>query len=686
MQQCRAVNRDQKYIFGRPEFLPHFALYTPLAWLSKFTMAPAGMDYEWADKFTNAWSGVSISMSSLVKKIFDGQEIDLANKVWVLGDFSSIDSCTAKGYGTTGCLLQMDASKLGFANSKSAIVMGMKQCFSTSLSVPFPSMGMGLTGNAAMSAWPLKMCTQNSDCATGQVCNEDLTEAIIDIADPLDELLQDTTSSCRSTKGQNNKGVARMMEYFTGGAKVSETKFAICIPKFSAPDFDNLIDSKAIDPDRDAEVCDLNSNDLWELGSDGNGNPNKCKLKVNGLASYTGVLPGMTDQPSVVFAFPPAESEAYTWPQKTERRVEWVGFNLPAGKVSLKLMRSGEAKDTMEELDNDMNEDYTMKTEVGVASGYYFELCASNGLCFQSGKFSVIAEVKDRPKPKKATQVFAGSADILEDPEAKGVFKAATKTNLATVLRVASHRIEIKDISAATRRSQGIKVMRRDACVRAFTCKIVSHSACSRAMVRTYQVEYLIHPDDTGKDNTSVEDLEERANSDAVRSAVVAGQASYATSAQTDKPNVNKIATDPSYSDVDEARKKQNEVEAANAVLIIVVAVLGGLLGCGCFCCLPVIVFMMRRKRKNGVAVMEAGQTTFAQPVAAPYSAPSAPQSVEPVALPAPPPAQLYPAPQPVPQPVTQQQQVPAVIFCSACGTRNENAKFCEKCGGALSF
>merc|ERR1712216_673323 len=428
-----------------------------------------------------------------------------------------------------GCLLQMDASKLGFANSKSAIVMGMKQCFSTSLSVPFPSMGMGLTGNAAMSAWPLKMCTQNSDCATGQVCNEDLTEAIIDIADPLDELLQDTTSSCRSTKGQNNKGVARMMEYFTGGAKVSETKFAICIPKFSAPDLDNLIDSKAIDPDRDAEVCDLNSNDLWELGSDGNGNPNKCKLKVNGLASYTGVLPGMTDQPSVVFAFPPAESEAYTWPQKTERRVERVSFNLE-GKVSLKLMRNGEAKVTLEDLDNDMNEAYEMGADVDIAPGYYYELCASNGLCFQSGKFSVIAEVKDRPKPKKATQVFAGSADILEDPEAKGVFMAATKTNLATVLRVASHRIEIKDISAATRRSKGIKV------------------------------EYLIHPDDTGKDNTSVEDLEERANSDAVRSAVVAGQASYATSAQTDNPNVNKIATDPSYSDVDEAKKKLQEV------------------------------------------------------------------------------------------------------------------------------
>ena len=116
------------------------------------------------------------------------------------------------------------------------------------------------------------------------------------------------------------------------------------------------------------------------------------------------------------------------------------------------------AKDTLADLENDMNEAYEMGADVEAASGYYFELCASDRRCFQSGKFSVVAEVKDRPKPKKATQVFAGSADILEDPEAKGVFMAATKTNLATALRVASHRIEIKDISAATRRSKGIKV------------------------------------------------------------------------------------------------------------------------------------------------------------------------------------------------------------------------------------
>ena len=88
-------------------------------------------------------------------------------------------------------------------------------------------------------------------------------------------------------------------------------------------------------------------------------------------------------------------------------------FNLPAGKVSVKLMRNGEAKVTLEDLDNDMNEAYEMGADVDIAPGYYYELCASNGLCFQSGKFSVVAEVKDRPKPKKATQVFAGSADIL---------------------------------------------------------------------------------------------------------------------------------------------------------------------------------------------------------------------------------------------------------------------------------
>ena len=207
-------------------------------------------------------------------------------------------------------------------------------------------------------------------------------------------------------------------------------------------------------------------------------------------------------------------------------------------------------------------------------------------------------------------------------------------------------------------------------------------------MVRSHQVEYLIHPDDTGKDNTSVEDLEERANSDAVQSAVVAGQASYATSAQTNNPNVNKIATDDSYSDVDQAKKKLQEVENANAVLVIVAATLGGVFGC---CCLGLgggVVFMMLRKRKAVGGDMEAGPKSVAQPVLQTYPAAPAPQPImqqqqvpQPVSQPV---LQTY-APAPAPQQIMQQQQqVPAAIFCAACGTRNEGGKFCEKCGSPL--
>ena len=123
MQQCRAVNRDEEYVFGRPEFLPHFALYTPLAWLSKLTKPPAGTEYEWADKFTNAWSGVSISMSTLAKKFVLSKDVLDIDDLGLLMDFSNVGSCTAKDYGTIGCMMSMDTSKLGLANANSNMVL-----------------------------------------------------------------------------------------------------------------------------------------------------------------------------------------------------------------------------------------------------------------------------------------------------------------------------------------------------------------------------------------------------------------------------------------------------------------------------------------------------------------------------------------------------------------------------------
>ena len=122
MQQCRAENRNAEYIFGRPEFLPHFALYTPLAWLSKLTKPPEGMEYVWADTFTNAWSGVSISMSTLAKKLVLSKDVLDIDDLGLLMDFSSVDSCTAKGYGTTGCMMSMDTSKLGLKNANTKMV------------------------------------------------------------------------------------------------------------------------------------------------------------------------------------------------------------------------------------------------------------------------------------------------------------------------------------------------------------------------------------------------------------------------------------------------------------------------------------------------------------------------------------------------------------------------------------
>ena len=122
MQQCRAVNRDAEFIFGRPEFLPHFALYTPLAWLSKLTKAPAGKEYEWRDRFTNAWNGVSISMSTLAKKLLYPSGLLESDSWGLLFDFADIDSCTAKGYGTTGCMMSMDTSKLGLKNANTKMV------------------------------------------------------------------------------------------------------------------------------------------------------------------------------------------------------------------------------------------------------------------------------------------------------------------------------------------------------------------------------------------------------------------------------------------------------------------------------------------------------------------------------------------------------------------------------------
>jgi len=456
----------------------------------------AGKEFDiMSQKLLNEWSKLEISMSTLVKKMFT-EVINMKDNqpFWI--DMSSIDTCTAADYSTSGCTMKMDVSNVGFgsAGSNNNVVIGIKQCFSTSLAVPFPSLGMGLMGNAAMTAWPVQACIQNSDCAIGTECATGLglTNAIIGMDDPLDLLLYGSGSNpgeCGSTKSTNNKGIAKVMEYFTGKTQ-DPAQFAFCMPRFTEPNLEKLITS----------TSKVKNVDLW---------------RVNGLSSYKGVLPGITDQPSIVVSFPPSDSESYTWPQKTQRRVEWANFNIPAdAKVTLKLMKANAVVDTKADLTNDMSELYTMSSDVSIGTGYSFAVCASTGVCSSSGKFSVVAEKTDRMPPVKGGQIFpSGGADLTPGTEAYGVFAGAFKTNLAQVLRIASHRVEIDTISATVsgRRS-------------------------------SITVNYVIHPDDTGKDSTTPQDLLVKAESPSVKMGIVSNQATYAASAQTSNADVASIA------------------------------------------------------------------------------------------------------------------------------------------------
>jgi hypothetical protein len=300
-------------------------------------------------------------------------------------DMSSVSTCNAKDYSTRGCAMSMDISKVGVGGVETNAVFGMMQCFSASQAVPFPVISVSLIGgNTALTAWPVKSCSVNTDCPIGLECADGLglTDALKNLYDPFDLLIYGSSDSsppsgsCKSAVSTNNKGMAKIVEYFTGLPQADD-KFAFCLPKFTLPDFEALAEKQPVKYD---------GKDLY---------------KIKGLNSYAGVLPGLTDQPSVVFFFPPADSESYTWPQKMQRRVEWTSFNFQSGaKITLNLRNAGGVIDT-KSLDNDNSEPYTMAADRG--PGYWFEICSSTGICWASGRFTVVAEITNRAPPVTGT-------------------------------------------------------------------------------------------------------------------------------------------------------------------------------------------------------------------------------------------------------------------------------------------
>ena len=139
-----------------------------------------------------------------------------------------------------------------------------------------------------------------------------------------------TASTCGTNKGVNNKMFAELLQYFTGNAEQDSTAFGVCVP--TGVDFGSI-----------------NADNLITTESKGDG---VTTVWVNFLEAYSGVLAGVTDQPSVTFAFPPPSGSTYTWPLNKEKRLQWAAFNFPAGtRIKIKLMKGDEEISDMTKTD-----------------------------------------------------------------------------------------------------------------------------------------------------------------------------------------------------------------------------------------------------------------------------------------------------------------------------------------------
>ena len=311
--------------------------------------------------------------------------------------------------------------------------------------------------------------------------------------------------SCSSTKTQH-KMTASFLKYFAGEDLKSSSSFGVCMTTFGIPDIGNIV--KTVETD------------------------GKTTVTVNALSSYDGALPGITDQPSIVFAFPPPAASLYTWPLESERRVQWASFNLPKNdKISLKLLKNKVPLAGAELLDlsNDMSASMSVPSTVPVGPGYSIELCVTSGQCWSSDKFSVKAKIVNQAKPVEHEQIMPGDATkLVEGSEAYGLFVSGVQLSMAQTLGVETYRIEIYGL-------RGIRVK--------------SRRAETRRAATGVKVLMKIHADDTERDTTSSQDLVTEMKKPENQQAMVSQATSFMTSAQTSDSSVTSL-TGAEYSDV----------------------------------------------------------------------------------------------------------------------------------------
>ena len=188
---------------------------------------------------------------------------------------------------------------------------------------------------------------------------------------------------------------------------------------------------------------------------------------------HTYTYTGVTDQPSVVFSFPPPSTSSYTWPQETERRVAWASFNMnPETTFTLKLLKGqGEeiAEVKKDNVKNDAREKVEIPSSVSAGPGYYLSLCdSSSGECWLSGKFDIKPKIENQEEPVKYELLVPGNPDILiPGSDAYGIFVAGIVLSASGSLGIESHRIEVTElrgVQVSGRRQEatgatGVKVM-----------------------------------------------------------------------------------------------------------------------------------------------------------------------------------------------------------------------------------
>ena len=449
MQTCRAPLHNLQYIFSRADFMKQFALHTPMSWLSIWTMPPAGREFNvFADTMVNAWNGVRLGMSSLVTKVL-GREAGM-DDVDIKMDMTSITSCTALDYVKQGCLVQVDVRQLLDMTLDTTLMVGVKQCFSGTSSVPFPTIGVAMKGTSIRALWPFQTCEQTSDCPTDYQCTADVSEFFThDFPDLYDELIfggGDRAASCASTKDVDNKMVAQLLTYFTEAETQSASHFAVCLPQ---SDFDAIPDA--------VQTGELPSG--------------KTVISFPAMAPhlYTASLPGVNDNRACVIVFPPPDLEVYVWPQATPRLVQWASFSLDlTKKLTLRLMKGAseipgallrDAASGRRQLEN--NIDNTGHVEVSLASstelgpGFQLVLCNEGtdtmdiNNCWKSGVFSIQPAIEGQEAAAEHEMLMPGPS-ILPGSQVYTVFMAGVKTLTAGLLGVSSHRVEAYDLMQVT--------------------------------------------------------------------------------------------------------------------------------------------------------------------------------------------------------------------------------------------